>query len=439
MALARDQLPDDVEILKNLVLGREELIEKLMAEISRLRRWRFGRSSEKMDATLAQLQLLLEGLQTQAPATHDAPEARIPAEESKERDAGNTNKDRSRRAAAKRGALPDHLPRQTVMHEPTHCDCPACGSAMRRLGEDVSEQLDWVPGYLRVLRPVRQKLSCGRCAKIVQLPAPSRPIERGLPTPALLAHVLQSKFGDHLPLYRQSAIFRRAGVDLDRATLANWVASAADLVGPLVDAIGRHVLKAEKVHADDTPVPVLDPGRGRTKTGRLWTYVRDDRPAASRAPPAVWYRYSPDRKAVHPQAHLRGYRGILQADAYTGFAALYEGGAVVEAACWAHVRRRFYDVWAEHRSPIAAEAIRHIGELYAVERSVRGKQPQERVQAREQQSAPLLESMKGWMEETLRQVSAKSQLGAAFKYALVRWTALTRFVHDGRIEVDKQQ
>lgn len=416
-------------------MGREELIQKLMAEISRLRRWRFGRSSEKMDAALAQLQLLLDGILAMEPKATTPEPAAIASEESKEPDV-DAGKPGRRRASAKRAALPAHLPRHTVTHDPASCDCPACGGAMRRLGEDVSEQLDWVPGYLRVLRHVRPKLSCGRCAKIVQLPAPSRPIERGLPTPSLLAHVLQSKFGDHIPLYRQSAIFRRTGVDLDRATLANWVGSAASLVEPLVEAIGRHVLRGEKIHADDTPVPVLDPGRGRTKTGRLWTYVRDDRPAASRAPPAVWYRFSPNRKAVHPRQHLKDFRGILQADAYTGFAPLYEAGTIVEAACWAHVRRKFYDVWMEHRSPVAAEAIRRIGELYAVERTVRGKPPQERRQARQERSAPALEAMRGWMQETLCAVSAKSQIAGAFKYALVRWAALTRFVDDGRIEVD---
>ncbi len=435
MALAHDQLPDDIEQLKRLLLGREELIAQLMAEIARLKRWRFGRSSEQADAALSQLGLAIEELQTaHAAATIEQPDGRIAAEDSKEQD--STNEARGRRRFKPRGALPDHLPRETLVHEPQSCTCPDCGKHMRKLGEDVSEQLDYVPGYFRVLRHVRPKLSCGHCSRVIQLPAPSRPIERGLPTAGLLAHVLVSKYGDHCPLYRQQGIYRRAGVDLDRGMLAEWVGAAARLLDPLVDAVGRYVLAAEKVHADDTPVPVLDPGRGRTKTGRLWAYVRDDRPAASRAPPAVWYRYSPDRKGEHPQAHLRGWRGVLQADGYAGFGALYDGGRIVEAACWAHARRKFYDIWMADRSPLAAEAIRRIGALYAIERDIRGQSAELRAAARQRRAVPLCAELHAWLSSTLRTVSAKSQLAAAIKYALVRWAALTRYCADGRIEID---
>ena len=237
-------------------------------------------------------------------------------------------------------AFPAHLPRETIVHEPTSCNCPDCGAAMRKLGEDISELLDMVPGYFKVIRHVRPKLSCGHRSRIVQQPAPPRPIARGMAAPGLLAQIIVAKYADHCPLYRQQGIYRRSGVELDRATLAAWVGETARLLEPLVDVLGRYVLATEKVHADDTPVPVLDPGRGRTKTGRLWTYVRDDRPAASRDPPAVWYRYSPNRKGEHPQTHLRHFRGILQADAYAGFGPLYENGQVVEAACWAHYLER---------------------------------------------------------------------------------------------------
>jgi hypothetical protein len=207
-------------------------------------------------------------------------------------------------------------------------------------------------------------------------------------------------------------------------------------VEPLVDALGRYVRAAQKVHADDTPVPVLDPGRGKTKTGRVWTYVRDDRPAGSRDPPAVWYRYSPDRKAEHPRAHLKHFCGILQADAYSGFSALYESGRILEASCWAHARRHFYDLYVANRSPIAAEAIQRIGALYAIEREIRGKMPAERVAARQERAAPLLEQLHGWLSVTLRTVSAKSPLGVAIQYTLTRWTQLTRYRNDGRIEID---
>ena len=259
---------------------------------------------------------------------------------------------------------------------------------MRKLGEDISEQLDFIPGTFKVLRHVRPKLSCAHCARVIQLPAPSRPIERALPAAGLLAQVIVAKYADHCPLYRQQGIYRRAGVELDRATLAEWVGGASWLLDPLVDALGRYVLAPGKVHADDTPVPVLDPGRGKTKTGRLWTYVRDDRPAGSRDPPAVWYRYSPDRKAEHPQAHLRAFHGILQADAYSGFAALYEGERILEASCWAHARRKFYDIYVANNSPIAAEAIQRIGALYAIEREIRGRLPSERAAVRQAAQRP---------------------------------------------------
>ncbi len=251
MALAHDQLPDDIEQLKRLLLGREALIAKLVAEIARLKRWRFGRSSERTDAALAQLQLLLEGIQLAAPASPPQVESQapIPAEESKVPAAAPKHTGSAPRAR-KRGELPAHLPRQIVVHAPSSCACPDCGSPMRTLGEDIAEQLDYVPGYFRVLRHVRPKLACGHCAQIVQLPAPARPIERGLPTPALLAQVIVAKYADHSPLYRQQAIFGRAGVELDRALLADWVAGGAALMAPLVEALGRHVLDAAKVHGE---------------------------------------------------------------------------------------------------------------------------------------------------------------------------------------------
>ena len=424
-------LPDDIETLKQLLIGRDEMIAKLMVEIARLKRWRFGRSAEQTDAALLQLQLALSDLQVTATEDVVAPEF-VPVAESTTAPPlqHGTRWQRVPRA------FPAHLPRETIVHAPASCTCPDCGAAMRKLGEDISEMLDFVPGYFKVLRHVRPKLSCGNCARVIQLPAPSRPIERGIPAPGLLAQVIAAKYADHCPLYRQQAIYQRAGVDLDRATLADWVGAAARLLEPLVDVVGRYVLAGEKVHTDDTPVPVLDPGRGKTKTGRLWTYVRDDRPAASRDPPAVWYRYSPDRKGEHPQTHLKRFRGILQADAYSGYAVLYENNQIVEAACWAHARRKFYDLYVAHRSPLAAEAIRRIGELYVIEREIRGRPPAQRAQVRQQRAGPLLEALQQWLAATLGMVSAKSELAGAIKYALVRWVALTRYRDDGRIEID---
>jgi transposase len=430
MAFAPDPLPDDIEALKRLLVGRDELIAKLKAEIARLKRWRFGRSAESIDATLTQLQLALDDLQ--APSKCVPKQAVLPDEDS----TGAAEMRRTPKLRRAPRVFPEHLPRETIVHAPSSCTCPDCGSAMRKLGEDISEMLDFVPGYFKVIRHVRPKLSCGHCARVIQLPAPSRPIDRGIPGPGLLAQVIVAKYGDHCPLYRQQAIYRRAGVDLDRATLADWVKGASWILEPLVEVLGRYVLVPGKVHADDTPVPVLDPGRGRTKTGRLWTYVRDDRPAGSHDPPAVWYRYSPDRKGERPRGHLRDFCGILQADAYSGFAALYESERIREASCWAHVRRKFYDISVSDRSPIAAEAIRRIGELYAIEREIRGKPPSERATVRQQHARPQLDELRGWLTVMLQSVSAKSELAVAIRYALVRWTALTRYCDDGRIEID---
>jgi transposase len=424
--------PDDIETLKRLLANREAVIAKLMAEIARLKRWRFGRSAERVNETLTQMQLALDDLQPDATVA-EAPAAVMPSTESTQGTGTKSNVLPLRRAPR---ALPAHLPRETVVHPPASCNCPDCGSALRALGEDVSEMLDFIPGYFKVIRHVRPKLSCAQCSRVVQANTPARPIERGLPTPGLLAQVLVGKYADHLPLYRQAGIYRRAGVELDRATLADWVRASAQLLDPLAAALGRYVLAAHKVHADDTPVPVLDPGRGRTKTGRLWAYVRDDRPAASPDPPAVWYRYSPDRKGAHPQQHLARFTGILQADAYAGYAPLYATGTIVEAACWAHARRKYYDIYVVDHSPIAAEAIRRIGLLYAIEREARGQPPAVRQALRQVQAQPVLAALRHWLEATLFQISAKSELAGAIRYTLVRWEALTRYCADGRIEID---
>jgi hypothetical protein len=252
--------------------------------------------------------------------------------------------------------------------------------------------------------------------------------------------VLVSKYVDHLPLNRQSQIYAREGVDLDRSTLADWVGQASGLLRPLVDALQRHVLAANKLHADDTPVPVLCPGRGTTKQGRLWTYVRDDRPSGGSDPPAVWFAYSPDRKGVHPRHHLRDFRGILQADGYAGFEKLYNDAnpnhPIKEAACWAHVRRKFYDIHEATQSPLAMSAMQRIGELYGIEEQIRGQLPDVRRDIRQARSTPLLDALYRWFKDTLTQVSAKSDLALAIRYAMSRWKALTRFTADGIIEID---
>jgi transposase len=306
---------------------------------------------------------------------------------------------------------------------------------MRKLGEDVTEVLEYVPASFKVIRHVRPKLSCRLCETIVQAPMPSLPIERGHPGPGLLAHVLVAKYADHLPLYRQSGIYAREGVDLERSTLADWVGCSAALLDPLVTALRREVMASGVLHGDDTPVPVLAPGLGKTKTGRLWAYVRDGRPHGDKRPPAAAYFYSADRKGEHPQRHLKDFKGILHADGYAGFNAIFDGGLVTEAACWAHVRRKFFD---EHQagSPLAKEALDRIGALYGIEAGLRGKPPDERQQSREEKSLPLLAGLKVWLESTLPKLSGKSDLAKAMRYTMGRWQALTRYIHDGRIEID---
>jgi len=405
------------------LLSRVHEIEHLKLLIAKLRRLQFGRKSEKVERQIEQLELKLEDLES-----HRVVSLLQPASEAGASEPAPTPQSRR--------PLPEHLPRETRTHEPAEAACPECGGTLKKLGEDVSEILEWVPASFKVIRHVRPKLCCTGCDKIVQAPAPSRPIDRGLAGPGLLAHVLTSKFADHLPLYRQSEIYAREGVELDRSTLAKWVGQAGHLLEPLVEALRRYVMSADKLHADDTPVPVLAPGNGKTKTGRLWTYVRDDRPSGSNAAPAAWFAYSPDRKGEHPQHHLSKFRGILQADAYSGFNKLYEDGRIREAPCLAHIRRKFYDLIEAHRSPIATEAVERIGALYGIEKEIRGRPPEERREVRHTRSRPLLDAMRAWLETSLSKLSRKSDTSAAIHYALARWDAFARYCNDGRIEID---
>jgi len=406
------------------LLSRDTEIEHLKLLIAKLRRMQLGRSSEKLNRQIDQLELKLEELQTSR--AENAP-VQVAAKEATPKRPVKTSI---------RRPLPEHLPREVRRYPPKQEACPDCGGKLKALGEDVSEVLEYVPASLKVIQYIRPKLACGCCDRIVQAEAPSRPIERSIAGPGLLAHVLTSKYSDHLPLYRQSEIYERWGVELDRSTLAEWVGGSSRLLAPLVEVLRRYVMAANKLHADDTPVPVLAPGMGKTKTGRLWTYVRDDRPAGDATPAAVWFAYSPDRKGEHPQSHLRSFTGTLQADGYAGFEQIYETGRIQEAACWAHVRRKFYDLQEAHKSPVATEALERIGALYAIEKEIRGRPPDERREARNQRSRPLLASLKQWFEETLGKLSTKSDTAMAVRYALGRWEALLRFCDDGNIEID---
>src|SRR6266576_584551 len=370
------------------LLRRETEIEHLKLLLSQLRRMQFGPKSEKLERQIEQLELRLEDVQQAQAAEQTTQSVVRPANEPSQP---------TTQAKPARRPLPEHLPRQTQTHMPKQSVCPDCGGELRKLGEDVSEMLEYVRACFQVIRHVRPKLSCQQCERIVQAPAPSRPIARGLAGPGLLAHVLVSKYGDHLPLYRQCEIYERHGIELERSTLADWVGGTSALLDPLVEALRRYVMAAGKLHADDTRVPVLAPGTGKTKTGRLWTYVRDDRPAGDAAAPAVWYAYSADRGGQHPEQHLKTFQGALQADAYAGFNQLYkEDGRIQEIACWAHVRRKFYDLQQAHASPIAGEALERIAALYAIEKEIRGRPPDERQQVRHTRARPLIQSLRDW-------------------------------------------
>jgi transposase len=429
--------PHTVESLLRVVEARDAevallklMVDKLKAQLLRRVRAQFGPSSEQLDGSQI---ALIEGR-----PLDELPPAKAPA---KTEAANAPEVDRK---------LPAHLPRDLQVHRPQAtddhhdanglaCGCSACGGRLRLIGQDVSEQLEYVPAHFKVIRHVRPKLACVACEAIFQAAAPSRPIARGIAGPGLIAHVMVSKYCDHIPLYRQSGIYARDGVIIDRSTMAGWVDHGDELLDPLVAALGRYALAGAKVHADDTPVAVLDPGRGRTKTGRLWVYVRDDRAGASKDAPAVWFQYSPDRKGEHPERHLENFNGILQADAYGGWGKLYDSGRVTEAACWAHARRPWWDLHVSlgrAAGTVAEQALRRIAALYAIEANIRGQPPEERRRQRQTRAGPLLEELHAWLGSMVGRVSAKSEIAGAIGYTLSRWQALTRYRDDGRIEID---
>jgi transposase len=437
MPRALRKLPDDVEALKRLIVEQDaELsaqraevlvsrltIEKLKLEIARLRRMQFGRRSERHDERVEQLELIVEELETTLATTSTMPTT------------APTTTPPAATTAPVRRPLPPHLPRENWVHG-APCECPDCGGALKPIGEDVSEQLEYIPEHFKVIRHVRPKFACVACSTLIQAPAPTRPIDKGIAGPGLLAHVAVSKYLDHLPLYRQSQIYARQGIDVDRSTLTDWIGGLSRAVNPLAELIGRYVVSAAKLHADDTPVPVLDPGRGKTKTGRLWVYVRDDRPSGSSESPAAFYRYTPTREGMHPRTHLKDFRGTLQADGFSGFDGLYVDGRVQEAACWAHARRKFYDLHAATTSPLAEAALNRIKALYDIEEAIRGKPPDERKRVRQARAGPVLDDLQAWLQATLATVSAKSALASSINYSLKRWPALTRYRDDGTIEID---
>jgi transposase len=418
---AQETLPSDpaelrqtAESLVALVKTQALRIAKLEHQLAGYRRHQFGSKSETMD----QLQLRLEEQEITAAAA-EPPAAETPsAPEPK--------------AKPKRKPLPANLPRNEEVLSPG--EACACGGKLRVLGEDVTEELDYVPGRFVVRRIVRPRMACSCCEKIVQAPLPSRPIERGRPGPGLLAHVLVSKYADHCPLYRQSGIYQREGIDLDRSTLADWVGKSTALLEPLAVAVGRHVLAGQAIFADDTPLKMQ--AKVKCTTARIWTYVRDERPWNSQAPPAAWYRFSADRKGAHPADHLSHFKGWMHADGYAGFNELYRSGDIREVACMADIRRKFVDVFQSEGSVIAEEAIRRIASLYAIEKDARGLPSDDRVQLRQERARPILDELESWLGAQLCKISGKSELAKAIRYGLTRIKKLRPYLDHGFLEID---
>ena len=421
-----DALPDDLDTLKAMLLAERCESERLRQIIKELQRHRFGRRAETLPED--QMLLGLEDVEQTAASDEAIADQSAPVERVARAEKRRTN----------RGSLPAHLPRIEIVVDLDDKTCPCCAGELHRIGEDKSERLDIVPAQFRVLVTRRPKYACRSCEDgVLQAPAPARLIEGGMPTEATIAQVLVSKYADHLPLYRQAQIYaRQGGIDLDRSTLADWVGHAAWHLRPLHERLLVKLRQRPRLFADETTVPVLDPGRGRTKTGQLWAYAADDRPWGGADPPGVAFVYAPDRKAERPIAHLEGFKGTLQVDGYAGYRKLAERGDVELAFCWSHARRNFYELATPGPAPIASEALQHIAALYAIEKDIRGRSADERRIVRQQKSRPLAEAFEQWLRAKLALISQKSKLAEAIRYALSRWEGLTRFIDDGRIELD---
>jgi transposase len=414
------------------VTARNELAaqnDRLRHLLLQLKRMQFGRKSERLPED--QLQLGLEALEQAIAKAEAETEKHDPA----------LRRERAAKRRESRGALPANLPHIEVTLAPEDTACPCCQAAMTVIGEDTSKRLDVIPAQYRVIVTKRPKLICRACeGGVVQMPAPARLIEGGLPTEALVAHVLVSRYADHLPLYRQAQIMARQGVAIERSTLASWTGYAAGEIAPVAERLKQILLTSARLYADETVVPVLDPGRGRTKQGYFWAIARDDRPWGGSDPSAVVYTYAPGRGQKHATALLGSYRGILQCDGYQPYKNLADPagtrGPRLLAFCWSHVRRGFYDLAKGGKAPIASEALRRIAALYRIETDIRGKSAAERLAARQAQSRELVDELRAWFEAQLTKLPARGPTAEAIRYALNHWDGLVRFLEDGRIEID---
>ena len=431
-------IPSDIDVLRAALVteqqarreaearasGAEAMVAHLKLLIAKMKRDRFGASAERGRKLLDQLEMQLEELETAA--TEDEVAANAAPDKTTVRP--------FTRAKPVRGPLPAHLPRERVVL-PSPASCPCCGGKLAKLGETITETLESIPRRYKVIQTVREKFSCRSCETITQPPAPFHPIARGRAGPDLLATIMHAKFGEHQPLNRQSERFALEGIDLSVSTLADWVGACTSALSPLVALIAAHVLAAERIHGDDTTVPVL--ARGKTITGRVWVYVRDDLPFGGRAPPGAIFHYSPDRGGKHPCSHLKNYAGILQADAYAGFNDLYhqarKPGPITEAACWAHGRRKLFVLADVAKAPLAIEAVRRIDAIFDVEREINGLTAEQRLAIRQVRVAPLVMSLEQWMRGERARLSRQADVAKAMDYMLKRWASFARFLDDGRI------
>ena len=420
-----EPLPDDIDALRAALAAEraarqqaEAMVAHLKLLIARMKRERFGQSAER-GRLLDQLELQLEELEASASEDEAAAVLRTTV---------------VARRKPVRAPLPTHLPRERVVI-PAPCACPVCGGKLAKLGEDITESLEVVPRQWKVIQTVRERFTCRQCERITQPPAPFHAIARARAGASLLAMILYAKFGQHQPLNRQSDVYAREGIDLDTSTLADWVGACCATLAPLIELIRRHVLAAERLHGDDTTVPVL--AKNRTVTARLWTYVRDDRPFGGHDPPAAMFFYSRDRGGEHPRRHLAGWTGVLQADAYAGFGELYEAkrrpAPIIEASCWAHGRRKFFELADLRRAPLAIEAVRRIDDIFAIERGINGAMADRRRAVRQERIKPLVAELERWMYAERARLSRHAATAKAIDYMLKRWPAFTRFLDDGRI------
>ena len=422
-------LPSDTADLHKMIVALSSEIQTLKEQLALLKAQRFGKSSEKLKKQISELEDKIEDNEIESSKSSNQGAEESPTD----------NKDRQK---PKRKKLPDHLPREETILNPDPA-CPSCGgTAFRKIGEDTSELLEYVKSSLKVIRNIRPRCVCTKCDKIVQAYAPSNPISKGKAGPGLLSHILIQKYCNHLPFYRQSEMFAREGIDISRSTMSSWAGQSAKLLELLVDEIKKYILSSTHIHTDDTPIKVLAPGLGRTRIGRLWTYVKDGRPHGDKEAPAVCYYYSPDRKGARPEEHLENYQGVLHADAYGGYDRLYPNednpdSKISEAACWAHTRRKFYEVTvANNNAIIAVTVLEQMSDIYKIEARIKGYDPGKRLKERQSKSKILVEEFFKTIEEALSKLPQKGSTAKAIRYALNNKEALMRFLEDGKIEID---